>query len=81
VEDNSQICSNHPEMKSSWTITVQKKHQYTRKKGRRPKGSTQAASENKKKGKLAALNHATTVRSRYRDGRKLMVAHPGPNPP
>ena len=57
VEENAQLCSNHPENESSLTVTVQDNNN-TRKKGGRPKGSTQAASENTKKRKLAALNHA-----------------------
>jgi hypothetical protein len=56
-EDNAELCSNYPDKESSLILTVQDNNN-ARKKGGRPKGSTQAASENTKKRKLAALNHA-----------------------
>ncbi len=57
MEDDAELCSNYPDKESSLILTVQDNNN-ARKKGGRPKGSTQAASENTEKKKLAALNHA-----------------------
>jgi hypothetical protein len=50
-------------------LTVQDNNN-ARKKGGRPKGSTQAASENTKKRKLAALNHAAIEFQKQKQNRK-----------